>query len=631
MQSTEEALETDSNPPLNDNSNVPSSREDRPNGSDRLGIVSDAEMGEGEKKGLLAGEGCGNASSNSDQPQTQDGDRGCEKPRDPQVQTPEYHEDENAPRVSLIPGFGMSSDSKRLYSFARFHDTELRVPESMHAKDILAVPDIPDIVEEDLKGEYESDVQRASSDTKYPQMEESHSALGVKSFGMSEDGKRMYSITKFSETKLRVLPGQGGQRIAKSTVLSTTKLSGIIEEEVLPGEERESSNFYRIYSDSKVPGMENTVFPDERGESQGKPRELQRVHPNAEQPDMEEEEEILRVQGVMTFVVTEEGRIISTVTEFPDETDAGVEGSENLKEGACLFTKYPESVIKERRRWRASKDSSLERLPEHTSEWDAWWGPEEPSPRAVSVDEQRVRDPLGAGKMEARWWLHLLDTLESQQGFARLYRPLTHSADGSTRSLTDSSADEQSDGSPVVEGSKAATAKGTEARFKRRERAEIFWSRSRYEGFWDEDLDVASGKGIYRLPYGVTYAGELHDGRFDGHGVLRYPDGTTVEGNWSKGHLLEESLEVTFRDGLTFDLGDWDYCIPPDRRFQVERLYGARGAGRVHLSNAYPTPRIPQGCYDTGDGFFDARTRCVTSAPPRPPSVLRIVIPGYQE
>ncbi|CAK1555430.1 unnamed protein product [Leptosia nina] len=132
---------------------------------------------------------------------------------------------------------------------------------------------------------------------------------------------------------------------------------------------------------------------------------------------------------------------------------------------------------------------------------------------------------------------------------------------------------------------------------------------SQYEGTWD--VLGMSGYGVYTFPNGVIYEGELDDGLFHGHGELRYPSGETLRGQWKKGVLVEKTL--VFDDGLEYDDVDWKYCRMPDRRFTIEINNGLQPAGQSYITPEQPSRDIPPGYYDTGDGFYDPKTKVVYS------------------
>ncbi|XP_075975342.1 MORN repeat-containing protein 5-like isoform X2 [Anticarsia gemmatalis] len=133
---------------------------------------------------------------------------------------------------------------------------------------------------------------------------------------------------------------------------------------------------------------------------------------------------------------------------------------------------------------------------------------------------------------------------------------------------------------------------------------------SKYEGTWD--VLGMSGFGTYTFPNGVVYAGDFEDGMFHGNGELIYPDGTTVKGHFYKGVMLDRKL--TFADGLEYEEFSWQYCKIPDRRYTIEYDYGLEPAGQSNITAEQPPREIPPGFYDTGDGFYNPRTKSVYRA-----------------
>ncbi|XP_073770088.1 MORN repeat-containing protein 5 isoform X2 [Danio rerio] len=117
------------------------------------------------------------------------------------------------------------------------------------------------------------------------------------------------------------------------------------------------------------------------------------------------------------------------------------------------------------------------------------------------------------------------------------------------------------------------------------------------------------GTGEYTIPTHTRYVGEMKDGMFHGKGVLHFPNGSKYEGTWEKGICKEG--KYTFSDGLKYKETDWDYCDGKDRRFYSERCNGLKPAGESQLTDPDPPRVIPDGCYDTGDGFYDPNTRVV--------------------
>lgn len=134
-----------------------------------------------------------------------------------------------------------------------------------------------------------------------------------------------------------------------------------------------------------------------------------------------------------------------------------------------------------------------------------------------------------------------------------------------------------------------------------------FISGSIYAGEWSPiDMD---GVGSYILSHGVVYDGQLKDGMFHGKGVLTYPMGQMVVGEWYEGEIMSWTFKYKNIKQCTLDT----YCKQPDRRF-LKTLYSQlRPAGKEYLTNDQPTRRIPEGCYDVVDGFYNPKTLWVHS------------------
>ncbi|XP_026743877.1 MORN repeat-containing protein 5-like isoform X2 [Trichoplusia ni] len=145
---------------------------------------------------------------------------------------------------------------------------------------------------------------------------------------------------------------------------------------------------------------------------------------------------------------------------------------------------------------------------------------------------------------------------------------------------------------------------------------------SRYGGQWD--VLGMSGYGTYTFPNGVIYEGDFDDGMFHGKGELQYDDGAVLKGNWKKGVMEEKTL--LFSDSLEYKEEFWKYCVAPDRRFAIEYDIDVMPAGKSFLTAEQPTKVIPPGYYDSGDGFYCPKTKCVykyddLSAVMRSPSI----------
>merc|ERR1712098_9999 len=142
------------------------------------------------------------------------------------------------------------------------------------------------------------------------------------------------------------------------------------------------------------------------------------------------------------------------------------------------------------------------------------------------------------------------------------------------------------------------------------ENYELGYTGSSYSG--DMKNGRMEGKGEYSFASGTRYCGEMKDGQFHGSGVLHMTTGARIDGTWADGKMVEGKL--TFADGLQFeDSDDWAFCQPTDRRFYTEQCNGIRPAGRSQLTNDHPPRKIPEGHYDTGDGFYDPVKRIVNN------------------
>lgn len=137
---------------------------------------------------------------------------------------------------------------------------------------------------------------------------------------------------------------------------------------------------------------------------------------------------------------------------------------------------------------------------------------------------------------------------------------------------------------------------------------------SSYEG--DRINCRMEGKGTFTFADGSKYVGDMVDGQFHGHGVLHFPNGSRFEADWVNGKAVGPQPakgQLTFKDGLVYEEGDWGYCDEDDRRFYSEHVHGIRPAGRSQLVDGDNPPAIPPGTYDCGDGYYDPTTRHVCS------------------
>ena len=72
------------------------------------------------------------------------------------------------------------------------------------------------------------------------------------------------------------------------------------------------------------------------------------------------------------------------------------------------------------------------------------------------------------------------------------------------------------------------------------------------------------GFGLYWLPDGTIYEGDMKNGAFDSYGTLTLPTGNIIKGFWENGKSVKMSLE--FSDGLAFCENNWKYCNGKVRR-----------------------------------------------------------------
>ncbi|KAM9060833.1 MORN repeat-containing protein 5 isoform 2-T2 [Sarcophilus harrisii] len=117
------------------------------------------------------------------------------------------------------------------------------------------------------------------------------------------------------------------------------------------------------------------------------------------------------------------------------------------------------------------------------------------------------------------------------------------------------------------------------------------------------------GKALYILPTETKYQGEMTDGMFHGKGTLHFPNGSQYDATWEKGKIIQG--KYTFADGLMYKEDKWLYCDGYDRRFYTEICEGLKPAGISQVTNIDPPRKIPEGCYDCGDGFYDPKTRVI--------------------
>ncbi|NWI96318.1 MORN5 protein, partial [Pitta sordida] len=117
------------------------------------------------------------------------------------------------------------------------------------------------------------------------------------------------------------------------------------------------------------------------------------------------------------------------------------------------------------------------------------------------------------------------------------------------------------------------------------------------------------GHGSYKLPTGTEYRGQLWDGMFHGEGELLFPGDSTYRALWHRG--VPAQGKYYFADGSEYGDKKWYYCDGYDRRFFTEISSGFQPPGIPQFTNLELPGKIPEGCYDCGDGFYNPETKVV--------------------
>ncbi|TNN18103.1 MORN repeat-containing protein [Schistosoma japonicum] len=128
----------------------------------------------------------------------------------------------------------------------------------------------------------------------------------------------------------------------------------------------------------------------------------------------------------------------------------------------------------------------------------------------------------------------------------------------------------------------------------------------RYEG--ETHNERMEGYGKYTLSTGAYYEGEMYDGMYHGEGTLHFPNGSKYHAVWENGQA--KNGEIIFSDGFRYR-EEAHYADEFDRRFYTEICSGIRPTGRSQIVDKEPEKQIPDGCYDTGDGFYNPLTKVV--------------------
>jgi len=123
------------------------------------------------------------------------------------------------------------------------------------------------------------------------------------------------------------------------------------------------------------------------------------------------------------------------------------------------------------------------------------------------------------------------------------------------------------------------------------------------------------GQGVYVLNEKQRYVGEFFNGEFHGEGTL-HVEGGKWQGTWKQGQLVKGAFVMP--DGLAYrevDKKYWLYCSIEDPRFYKEIKDGVKLGDPLKYDTAHgeTTPRLPPGCYDTIEGYYDPRKLSICS------------------
>ncbi|CAH0554373.1 unnamed protein product [Brassicogethes aeneus] len=156
---------------------------------------------------------------------------------------------------------------------------------------------------------------------------------------------------------------------------------------------------------------------------------------------------------------------------------------------------------------------------------------------------------------------------------------------------------------------------------------EEFCTGSKYEGSWNT-LGF-SGYGKYIFPHGPTYEGEFSDGLFHGSGQITYTTGDKqkiLSAIFRNGDILEDT--VSFQVGVKkLTATNMEYCIMPDRRFNIElSLNPLPAVTDEYLTNAETPRKLYEKTYDVGNGYFDVKRNVIIEDDPEEQQA-KILIP----
>ena len=135
------------------------------------------------------------------------------------------------------------------------------------------------------------------------------------------------------------------------------------------------------------------------------------------------------------------------------------------------------------------------------------------------------------------------------------------------------------------------------------------------------------GMGTFTYPNGTKYVGGFKNGTFHGEGTIYVPECGSYTAMWNEGKEVEGDYK--FSDELEYRKSDWDYCTLKDRRFYSEIKGGIKPAGASQLTdNKDGDPRLEEGQYDAGDGFYDFNKRDGKVRSFKDGTVVRYLEPG---
>lgn len=103
----------------------------------------------------------------------------------------------------------------------------------------------------------------------------------------------------------------------------------------------------------------------------------------------------------------------------------------------------------------------------------------------------------------------------------------------------------------------------------------------------------------------MIYEGEFYDGQFHGNGTMLYPNGNRIIVTSVNGTL--QTMKLVYADESEFDINDKEYVVEPKQCSDydcppiTDEIFKCSGIG----------DDIPPGCYDTLDGYYNPKTKCI--------------------